>query len=149
VLLSICKKLALSSPTNGVRSVGLVRSRTQATEFFQLWKLWNVKWRYWRAQDIPLLFLSSTSSIVLTRLSTKEHQCNPPRISFNILKTLSSIHRKHTVCPYKTLMLLIGIADTYTRILRVIPGKYMYSAEKKLRFYMYVAVTLSSTVRQK
>jgi hypothetical protein len=29
---SIRKKLALTSPTSGVRSVGIVRSRTQATE---------------------------------------------------------------------------------------------------------------------
>jgi hypothetical protein len=27
------QKLALTSPTNGCRSVGIVRSRTQATEF--------------------------------------------------------------------------------------------------------------------
>jgi hypothetical protein len=30
---SISKKLALTSPTSGSRSVGIVRSRTQATEF--------------------------------------------------------------------------------------------------------------------
>jgi hypothetical protein len=31
---SICKKLAISSPTSGGRSIGKVRSRTQTTEFF-------------------------------------------------------------------------------------------------------------------
>jgi hypothetical protein len=31
---SVCKKLALTSPTSGGRSVGIVRSRTQATEFY-------------------------------------------------------------------------------------------------------------------
>jgi hypothetical protein len=30
---SICKKLALTSPTSGGSSAGIVRSRTQATEF--------------------------------------------------------------------------------------------------------------------
>jgi hypothetical protein len=30
---SICKKLALTSPTSGVRLVGIFRSRTQATKF--------------------------------------------------------------------------------------------------------------------
>jgi hypothetical protein len=30
---SICKKLALTSPTSGGRSIGIVRSRTLATEF--------------------------------------------------------------------------------------------------------------------
>jgi hypothetical protein len=34
VALSDHKKLALTSPTSGGRSVGIVRSRTQATEFF-------------------------------------------------------------------------------------------------------------------
>jgi hypothetical protein len=34
VAASIRKKLALPSPTSGGRSVGTVRSRTQATEFF-------------------------------------------------------------------------------------------------------------------
>jgi hypothetical protein len=30
----IWKKLALTSPTSGGRSIGIVRSRTQATQFF-------------------------------------------------------------------------------------------------------------------
>jgi hypothetical protein len=30
---SICKKLAITSPTSGGRSVGMVRSRTQTMEF--------------------------------------------------------------------------------------------------------------------
>jgi hypothetical protein len=34
VALSLRKKLALTSPTSGCRSVGIVRSRTEATEFF-------------------------------------------------------------------------------------------------------------------
>jgi len=33
------QKLALTSPTGGGRSVGIVRSRTKATEFFFLLKL--------------------------------------------------------------------------------------------------------------
>jgi hypothetical protein len=41
---SICKQLALTSPTRGCFSVGIVRSRTQATEFFLIWKyIWS-KW---------------------------------------------------------------------------------------------------------
>jgi hypothetical protein len=31
------QKLALTSPTGGGRSVGIVRSRTKATEFFYYW----------------------------------------------------------------------------------------------------------------
>jgi hypothetical protein len=31
---SICKKLAITSPTGGGSSVGIVRSRTQTVEFF-------------------------------------------------------------------------------------------------------------------
>jgi hypothetical protein len=34
------QKLALTSPTSGGRSVGIVRSRTQATEFFSVF--WDV-----------------------------------------------------------------------------------------------------------
>ena len=33
------QKLALTSPTGGGRSVGIVRSRTKATEFFYVYKL--------------------------------------------------------------------------------------------------------------
>jgi hypothetical protein len=35
------QKLALTSPTDGGRSVGIVRSRTQATEFFNQFILWQ------------------------------------------------------------------------------------------------------------
>jgi hypothetical protein len=38
------KKLALTSPTSGARSVGIVRSRTQATEFSFLFHY--VIWEY-------------------------------------------------------------------------------------------------------
>jgi len=31
------QKLALTSPTGGGRSVGIVRSRTKATEYYRLW----------------------------------------------------------------------------------------------------------------
>jgi hypothetical protein len=37
---SIRKKLAITSPTSGGRSVGIVRSRTQAMEFFLLCTVW-------------------------------------------------------------------------------------------------------------
>ena len=40
------QKLALTSPTGGVRSVGIVRSRTKATEFFFLYLLhrfWDIR----------------------------------------------------------------------------------------------------------
>jgi hypothetical protein len=38
----IHKKSALTSPTNGGRSVGIVRSRTQATELYSKWGVGNV-----------------------------------------------------------------------------------------------------------
>jgi len=34
IIIIIIQKLALTSPTGGGRSVGIVRSRTKATEFF-------------------------------------------------------------------------------------------------------------------
>jgi hypothetical protein len=39
---SNCKKLALTSPTSGGRSVGIVRLRTKATEFLVLSGKFNV-----------------------------------------------------------------------------------------------------------
>jgi hypothetical protein len=43
---SISKKLAITSPTNGGRSVGIVRSRTQTMEFVLFiakhWPLWDI-----------------------------------------------------------------------------------------------------------
>jgi hypothetical protein len=36
---SIRKKLAITSPTSGGRSVGIVRSRTQTMEFFKMFYL--------------------------------------------------------------------------------------------------------------
>jgi hypothetical protein len=39
VAFSVSKKLAITSPTNGGRSVGIVRSRTQAMEYMFRWKL--------------------------------------------------------------------------------------------------------------
>jgi len=40
--------LALTSPTGGGRSVGIVRSRTEATEFFFLP---HVYWKHFRPED--------------------------------------------------------------------------------------------------
>jgi len=58
------QKLALTSPTGGGRSVGIVRSRTKATEFFIREKLcvrlvtYQNEWRYkivYSDKDITLL----------------------------------------------------------------------------------------------
>jgi len=43
IYLYIRKKLALTSPTGGGRSVGIVRSRTKATEFFLYTYIWELR----------------------------------------------------------------------------------------------------------
>jgi hypothetical protein len=65
-------KLAITSPTNGGRSVGIVRSLTQAREFVmalqpyvESWQLYSVSWNY-------------TQSVGLHRLGNSLSQQGPP-----------------------------------------------------------------------
>jgi hypothetical protein len=65
---SVRKKLAPTSPTSGGRSVGTVRSRTQATEFV-CFILWVCKGWTWFIQPFALW---PTRSIVLLKPSKKQ-----------------------------------------------------------------------------
>ena len=59
------QKLALTSSTGGGRSVGIVRSRTKATEFFFFWK--PSGYFIYRNFRVSLLVYSKYYAVILTR----------------------------------------------------------------------------------
>jgi hypothetical protein len=62
------QKLALTSPTNGGRSVGIVRSRTQTTELNDL----HFNLLYTRLQNLDILFLVNVFKIKIDSCPIKD-----------------------------------------------------------------------------
>jgi len=86
------QKLALTSPTGGGRSVGIVHSRTKATEFSFLY---YIILYYIILYYIILIIILRDHSYMLSVVDRNVMRCIPVhRASYRLLRNIASVHKK-------------------------------------------------------